>query len=538
MATVPAIDYTNKDYRSLRQALLDLARYRMPEWTDQSPADLGMLLVDLFAYVGDVTLYYQDRVANESFLHTAEERRSILHLLRLIDYELRPPVAASADLDLVFNAPAAAESPLVVLGSSPGDTEFAATASDGSQVAFTYLGPPLTIDVSSDQVIRSSDGSTRTYRGLPVRHARRVGTETLGSSTGEPNQRFKLGHGPLLPETLVVEVNEGAGWIAWTRCESFLYNQAADGRITFSAADARDYTVQFDEQDAAWIVFGDGTYGRRPPAGANNIRAAYYAGGGASGNVPAGAIRSVLTPIRLLASVANPLPAAGGADHEPVDHAVKFGPLAYRSGNRAVTLSDYVALAHRAGGVAKVRARSRGWNQVELYVAPEGPSLRPVPESLRRRLVAYFEDKRMIGTFVSVLDATPVPIEIELEVLYDRQFRADDVRRAVQETVRSRFAFDQVDFEQSIYISDVYAAVENTPGVFAVTIRRFQRQDEPARTLADELGAFQVAGIDRLPAALLARLVPPLQAHGRIEIGAFEIPVLSRLDLVILESPR
>ena len=50
-----------------------------------------MLLVDLFAYVGDVIAYYQDRIASESFLDTAVERRSVLNLLRLIGYELAPP---------------------------------------------------------------------------------------------------------------------------------------------------------------------------------------------------------------------------------------------------------------------------------------------------------------------------------------------------------------------------------------------------------------------------------------------------------------
>ena len=77
MPSLPTIDYTNKDFASLRRAMLDLARYRLPEWTDQSPADLGSLLVDLFAYMGDIILYYQDRIANEMFLATASERRSV-----------------------------------------------------------------------------------------------------------------------------------------------------------------------------------------------------------------------------------------------------------------------------------------------------------------------------------------------------------------------------------------------------------------------------------------------------------------------------
>src|SRR5215471_21226715 len=114
MPLVPAIDYTNKDFTSLRQALLDLARSRLPEWTDRSPADLGMLLLDLFAYIGDVMLYYQDRIANESFLQTATERRSVLQMLRLIGYELKPPLAAAADLTLIFKPVPAQASPIVV----------------------------------------------------------------------------------------------------------------------------------------------------------------------------------------------------------------------------------------------------------------------------------------------------------------------------------------------------------------------------------------------------------------------------------------
>src|SRR5215470_15722953 len=98
MPVAPTIDYTNKDFQSLKRAMIDLARYRLPEWTDQSANDLGAMLVDLFAYMGDVVLYYQDRIANESFLQTAAERRSVLNSLRLIGYELAPPLPAAAEL--------------------------------------------------------------------------------------------------------------------------------------------------------------------------------------------------------------------------------------------------------------------------------------------------------------------------------------------------------------------------------------------------------------------------------------------------------
>ena len=92
----PAIDYTNKDYTSFRNAMLALAAYRLPEWTDRSEADPGVLLIELFAYMGDIVLYYQDRIASELFLHSAAERRSVVNHLRLIGYELNPAMPASA----------------------------------------------------------------------------------------------------------------------------------------------------------------------------------------------------------------------------------------------------------------------------------------------------------------------------------------------------------------------------------------------------------------------------------------------------------
>ena len=150
----PAIDYTNKDFASLRQAMLDLAVYRVPEWTDHSPADLGVLLVDLFAYMGDIILYYQDRIASESFLHTASERRSVLHLLRLIGYELKPPVPATAMLTLTFDPPAPGQPTTVKI---PNGARFA-TKPQGStpSISFEYLGPDLTVDLTKSTTDRKS----------------------------------------------------------------------------------------------------------------------------------------------------------------------------------------------------------------------------------------------------------------------------------------------------------------------------------------------------------------------------------------------
>lgn len=82
----PHIDYMAKDYSSFRKLLLDRLAVEMPEWTERSPADMGVALVELLAYVGDHLSYYQDAVATEAYLGTARTRVSIRRHARLLDY--------------------------------------------------------------------------------------------------------------------------------------------------------------------------------------------------------------------------------------------------------------------------------------------------------------------------------------------------------------------------------------------------------------------------------------------------------------------
>ena len=72
----------------------------------RAPDDASMALCDAWAVAADVLSFYQDRVANEGYLRTATERRSVLELGRLTGYALRPGVAASIYLayDLDANA--------------------------------------------------------------------------------------------------------------------------------------------------------------------------------------------------------------------------------------------------------------------------------------------------------------------------------------------------------------------------------------------------------------------------------------------------
>src|SRR6059058_4283688 len=66
--------------------------------TIRSADDPSIALLDAWATVADVLTFYQERIANEGYLRTATDRRSILELARLVGYELQPGVAASVYL--------------------------------------------------------------------------------------------------------------------------------------------------------------------------------------------------------------------------------------------------------------------------------------------------------------------------------------------------------------------------------------------------------------------------------------------------------
>jgi len=82
----PEIDYLAKDYASFRRLMLDRMAALVPGWTERSPADAHVALVELLAYVGDHLSYFQDSVATEAYLGTARKRVSLRRHARLLDY--------------------------------------------------------------------------------------------------------------------------------------------------------------------------------------------------------------------------------------------------------------------------------------------------------------------------------------------------------------------------------------------------------------------------------------------------------------------
>src|SRR5439155_7240327 len=66
--------------------------------TTRDPGDPSIALLDGWATAGDVLTFYEERIANEGYLRTATERRSVLELARLVGYRLRPGISSSVYL--------------------------------------------------------------------------------------------------------------------------------------------------------------------------------------------------------------------------------------------------------------------------------------------------------------------------------------------------------------------------------------------------------------------------------------------------------
>jgi hypothetical protein len=134
--------------RSLIAGLSSSDRPALADLGSRDDDDLTIALLDGWATVADVLTFYQERIANESYLATATERRSLLELGRLIGYELRPGVAASTWLAFEMEtAPGAPATSTIDAGvkvqSVPGPDEkpqtFETTKAIEARAAWTAL---------------------------------------------------------------------------------------------------------------------------------------------------------------------------------------------------------------------------------------------------------------------------------------------------------------------------------------------------------------------------------------------------------------
>jgi len=312
-----------------------------------------------------------------------------------------------------------------------------------------------------------------------VTHGETVRDEILGSGNGGALQSFRLKKNPLTylpaPETGVASaLRVTVNGVQWQE-QATLAEAAPDAQVFTTAQDDAGHTI---------VCFGDGTLGARPASGKDNVRARYRKGLGEIGNVEAEKISQLLDNLPSLQSVSNPLPSFGGEEPESANQIRINAPGSLRTFGRAVSADDYAALALTYPGVAQARAtwvlrdaatgKPLAQPHIQLVVATL--RFRPLSEqgSFGRKLRGYLDQHRDPNVPLRIVDFTPVYVECVAVIdVMDGYPQQATLARALAALNPGRnpdgtlgfFASERLGFGQSIYLSDVYAALQAVPGV-------------------------------------------------------------------------
>ncbi|MDP2354767.1 MAG: baseplate J/gp47 family protein [Beijerinckiaceae bacterium] len=476
----PRLD--DRTFDDLMREAKEIIRARSPEWTDFSPSDPGMVLVELFAFLTENMLYRLNRVPEK--VHIA--------LLNLLGVAMQPPAAAIVTLTFSRTGQTADKAIIVPAGARVSDA-----------------GGVVTFETLSEARIQPGAGAVE----VAAIHADSVEAELLGVGSGEPGQSFQLRRAPLirsLPDiaTLTIGVEEdasrlepnmtvrqydGKAFVMWKETPSF---QGLHENERAYALNPATGAITFSPLAGA----GSATLGQVPPKGAA-VRAWYRIGGGKAGNVLAGALVAMREPLSGVA-VVNAGRATGGEDGETLERAMLRGREAVQSITSAVTARDFERLALSAGGVA--RARTYAQRDLWTFGEPGVVEVRIVPaleageaatlETMRARQTSHLHgrvdallaERRPIGVRTKVLwahcRAVAVSARVVISSVEDPDVIGDRIRRRLDDLISPTGRWP---FGKTLRASDVYDAILTEPGVRYAEQLSFAIEEGPKADVVD-----------------------------------------------------
>lgn len=463
MARLPdSVDYTSKDFDALRARLISLVQSVFPEWTDFDVASFGNILVEMFAFVGDVLTFYQDNLARESRLVTATQRKSVMALAKMLGYRLRGAQAATAQVDFALAKPPAAT----------------VTIPAGTVVRTQEVTEPVRFQLLAPAVIPAGAQPPRVT--AVVEHSKTY--NQLFDARGLADFEVYLDFTPYLDGSAVVTTPQGA----FTEVDSFLDSRPND----------RHFMVLVDQNDRATLRFGNGVSGATP---SGTVSVTYKTGGGTQGNVDTnrlvvvdGAFKDAHgTAVQL--TVRNPAPASGGINRQSVASAKLLAPESLRALSRTVAREDFEVNARRLPGVARALMLTSNEdatiseNSGILYVIPQASQPGAIPTPALKSLVLrqVTEVYPCTLTFqVSVQEPVYKPIDVAARLFLRQGYSGNNVRDRVRANLAAYFRVSQPDGTPNPLVdfgfnlkdalgnpvgevawSDVFDVVRDTPGV-------------------------------------------------------------------------
>jgi hypothetical protein len=353
---------------------------------------------------------------------------------------------------------------VLVSDANGSGVEAKASAGDPSTLGLSGLPSPLPTLVPPLNVL---------FNVLAVSRGQTVSNEVLGSGDATINtgQSFTLQKSPLTylqdgaeyKSTLRVWVDG----VEWKEVPSF-YGQSRNARV---------FVTSEDNQNMTHVQFGDGVYGARLPSGTNNVVATYRYGSGAT-SPDAGSLSVILKSWPGLKSILNPVPAGGGADPDPPQQIKTYAPQSVLTFGRAISTSDYEAIAAEAPGVSRARAYwswdpDKQRNFVKIYVGDNANAVSDAHAAL-----AGADDPNRP---VSVIQATPVAMTLGLTVVIDPSYQPATVLAAVTAALidpdAGLLGANVVQIGQIFWQSQIYQVCQSVPGVAAARNLLFARKN-------------------------------------------------------------
>ena len=489
------IDFAGTDFTSLKLNLIDYIKAVYPlDYNNFVESDLGMLLVDLVAYVGATTSMKADYLANENYLRTARNRNNVKKLLELIGIRLKGPISSAANALISFQqSPYVAADDQLVINFSDRIIQIS-SPEDGAPLTFTlYKVVNGIVDLPNSEAsitLTESEGIGYEFGspGTVVAHdnlvllegafARKQGT--FGNFTGI--KTVSLDSSPVVEGSIEV-------FIEGNQSTSGVYTQV-DNIYFASGATAKIFQVISDDDFKSSVVFGDGLIGVSPAPG-DSYTITYRVGGGSRGNINAEVINAPITITNISQSTThngtleNSSKATGGSDAETVDHAKKYGPLSFRRQDRVVTLHDFNSFVNSFissyGSVGKsVAATRRAYssaNIIDVYVLEKASNLqlRKATPTFKKELLEAIEPKKMLTDEIVIVDGLIRTIDLVVTARIDREIRDNQeaIKLKIRDTLLTYFNVDNRNFGQELNPSDIAREIFQIPEVIFATVDNY-----------------------------------------------------------------
>jgi predicted phage baseplate assembly protein len=374
-----------------------------------------------------------------------------------------------------------------------------------------YSRSPQLVGVS----VRAIGGKVRSYQ------CTRIQEELLGSSDGTPGQTFQLQSTSILPrhpDEQIVVIPTGGLPELWQEVNDFADSTAQDRHYTLDSVTGQ---VQFGplirepaelKEQIQWRsrlqAVGNQTlpmvgrsmlqelmeqqYGAIPPRGAVIRMNSYRTGGGLRGNVQRGTLRIPKTAVPYVDRVINHEAAYNGTDAESLENAVIRIPHMLRTRDRAVTPEDFETLTLQAaqGAVARVHCLNQASTPgtVTLLVVPQAntdrihrgegldPSQFMLAVPLRSQILAYLDERRVLGVQVQLQEPEYVGVFVQAEVGLAPEYNNPQAQQALLlqlQVALYRFLNPIVGgvdgqgwpFGSPVYTSDIVSLLQKIPEV-------------------------------------------------------------------------